>query len=681
MADPEDTEQLVLTPAKLRLQSRVVATYTTGTWLMHAVFIIMLLLRIEGRLAVPWWVVLGPEWIVHLVQLPLFAAAIATRERHVEQQLGPAPGPRASAGLVIQYASMRKARMRTALVDGACSLLESAALLATKALACAALESGDAAAGAVCWRLVFLPLWLLWPLTTAAVWLKTPSERVMGSISDLLCLTAVFVALKVDGVLVYSWRIVLLVPWMWFGAIFLATLAALGFMVAAYTCARLRELAMPLGTLGLLAAAGAQLPGFVAAVRLLDGDRHATPAQALLPMAAGWAGMWLASLAIAAGLAWKERLRASLTAAGRTWTADDATHRSVMSADLRETQRQVDAMSDDQLARVARKLMKHKEKPDALLRVGDMLWRRAAEGAAAASVQGVLGDGVTSVAGGFPQGKACGGTPQPPLLQLARVCGSGSSTQEEVCVASDGGCRAVGGSGGAGAMLTLTDPITDTADGSVVIEIRVRAAGPAGHPAPGTCTGAAAVAAAAAAAAAGRAPPLPAAGLAAMAAAGFGSAGFGWPVATDGGGAAAPSAAREEHGSAGQQQADQARRAVALSSGDDGDDSDDGLCTICCDRPASCVFMECGHGGYCWRCAHLLYARPPNECPVCRARIELVLEVSEPRVPLGASAFVVERRSAARRGTRGLLGCLPCHGGPQVLPARDAAHGQGAQQP
>jgi hypothetical protein len=180
----------------------------------------------------------------------------------------------------------------------------------------------------------------------------------LGSISDLMCLTAVFVALKLDGVVAYSWRVVLLVPWMWFGAIFLAALAALGFTVAAYSCARWRELAMPLGTLALLLSAAAQLPGFVLLSRRLDGDAGIGATAALAPMAAGWAAMWAASLVVCCGLRWKERLRAGLAAAGRTWTVDDATHRSVMRADVRETQRQVDAMTDAQLARVTRRLMK-----------------------------------------------------------------------------------------------------------------------------------------------------------------------------------------------------------------------------------------------------------------------------------------------------------------------------------
>lgn len=153
-------------------------------------------------------------------------------------------------------------------------------------------------------------------------------------------------------------QVVFLVPWMWFGAILLAALAALVFTIAAYSCARARELAMPLGTLALLVSAGGQLPGFVLLARRLDGDRSIRLSIILAPMALGWAAMWASALVICVGLRWKEHLRASLSATGRTWTADDATHRNVMRADVREAQRAVDAMSDAQLARVTRKLMK-----------------------------------------------------------------------------------------------------------------------------------------------------------------------------------------------------------------------------------------------------------------------------------------------------------------------------------
>ena len=276
---------------------------------------------------------------------------------------------------------------------------------------------------------------------------------------------------------------------------------------------------------------------------------------------------------------------------------------------------------------------------------------------------------------------------------LAHVC------PQELCIPSDGGCdcQATSSSARAGwqpGMVTLTDPAGDLEMGDVTVEIRVRAGGPPAPPAPGTCSGAAAVAATAAAIAAGAGPwPLsPGKALDLMAAAGFGGSGRAWPLALEEACAGAEPSRAEEDGSAealdtsdrsvvvvvvGQQQQQQQQALPPAIS----DDPDDGLCTICCDRQASCVFMECGHGGYCWRCAHLLYIRPPNECPVCRARIELVLEVSNPSVPLGASAPVLQPGADVRRPIPAVLGCLPCSGGPRVLPAGSGGGSRGGAPP
>jgi hypothetical protein len=70
----------------------------------------------------------------------------------------------------------------------------------------------------------------------------------------------------------------------------------------------------------------------------------------------------------------------------------------------------------------------HKEKPEALLRVGETLWRRAAEGAAVAGMESVLKDGVASVTGPC-KAPARVQTPQlqPPPLQLDRMRGSGTN--------------------------------------------------------------------------------------------------------------------------------------------------------------------------------------------------------------------------------------------------------------
>lgn len=72
-------------------------------------------------------------------------------------------------------------------------------------------------------------------------------------------------------------------------------------------------------------------------------------------------------------------------------------------------------------------ISQHKERPKALLRVGDTLWRRAADGgAAAAGVQSMLQDGITLLA---PSPAPSGAQYAPPPLQLARMRGD-SGTQE-----------------------------------------------------------------------------------------------------------------------------------------------------------------------------------------------------------------------------------------------------------
>ncbi|GLC38441.1 hypothetical protein PLESTB_001577700 [Pleodorina starrii] len=63
-------------------------------------------------------------------------------------------------------------------------------------------------------------------------------------------------------------------------------------------------------------------------------------------------------------------------------------------------------------------------------------------------------------------------------------------------------------------------------------------------------------------------------------------------------------------------------------------------CVICFDGEASCVFLECGHGGFCRRCAYLLFVRPPHECPSCRGSIAQVLQLETDGVEVGEVARV-----------------------------------------
>lgn len=50
---------------------------------------------------------------------------------------------------------------------------------------------------------------------------KPKRERTFGSMRDLLYICLLFVALKLDGLAAYTWSVVFLIPWMWFGALFL----------------------------------------------------------------------------------------------------------------------------------------------------------------------------------------------------------------------------------------------------------------------------------------------------------------------------------------------------------------------------------------------------------------------------------------------------------------------------
>lgn len=68
---------------------------------------------------------------------------------------------------------------------------------------------------------------------------------------------------------------------------------------------------------------------------------------------------------------------------------------------------------------------------------------------------------------------------------------------------------------------------------------------------------------------------------------------------------------------------------------------DDFTCMICYEEDVGhCVLLNCGHGGFCRRCAHLLFVRPPNECPTCRAGIDQVVMLELPVAPVGGEVKV-----------------------------------------
>lgn len=64
-----------------------------------------------------------------------------------------------------------------------------------------------------------------WAVTFALSLCKPRKERTFGSMRDLLYISLLFVALKLDGLAAYTWSVVFLIPWMWFGALFLGAVA------------------------------------------------------------------------------------------------------------------------------------------------------------------------------------------------------------------------------------------------------------------------------------------------------------------------------------------------------------------------------------------------------------------------------------------------------------------------
>ncbi len=61
-------------------------------------------------------------------------------------------------------------------------------------------------------------------VTTIVTCAKHAPERVFGQLRDLLYIFAVFLAFKLDDLAAYSWQVVFLVPWMWFGALLLTAI-------------------------------------------------------------------------------------------------------------------------------------------------------------------------------------------------------------------------------------------------------------------------------------------------------------------------------------------------------------------------------------------------------------------------------------------------------------------------
>lgn len=66
------------------------------------------------------------------------------------------------------------------------------------------------------------------------------------------------------------------------------------------------------------------------------------------------------------------------------------------------------------------------------------------------------------------------------------------------------------------------------------------------------------------------------------------------------------------------------------------------ICVICFEVDGDHVLLPCGHGGYCAACAHTLlkHPSPSRLCPICRAALTAVLQISL-EVPVGGCGNVL----------------------------------------
>lgn len=57
-------------------------------------------------------------------------------------------------------------------------------------------------------------------------------------------------------------------------------------------------------------------------------------------------------------------------------------------------------------------------------------------------------------------------------------------------------------------------------------------------------------------------------------------------------------------------------------------DDDKGMCGICYDVPADCVFLPCGHMFFCSGCQGDYEKKSKKECPVCRTPYDDVIKIA-----------------------------------------------------
>ncbi|KAG1673270.1 hypothetical protein FOA52_002550 [Chlamydomonas sp. UWO 241] len=193
--EPANNSPLVLTPSRLRIDSRSLVVHTTATWLTNAVWVLLILLKLTGDIGdASWWAVWVPALLNHLIDIPLQVMLIVYAPAMIGRQIGPPPPASASVGLHAQYLHLALSRTRSHVIDALTAAMDSIALLIVKCLFCNALEKG--VLNDTSMRLIFTPFWAAWVVCTILDCLKERSERVLGSTRDVLYLTLLFIALQ-----------------------------------------------------------------------------------------------------------------------------------------------------------------------------------------------------------------------------------------------------------------------------------------------------------------------------------------------------------------------------------------------------------------------------------------------------------------------------------------------------
>ncbi|GIL97211.1 hypothetical protein Vretimale_2952 [Volvox reticuliferus] len=441
-----EQEMDVLTPSRLRLDSRVVMAHATLQWLTNAVWAVLIWQKLDGRLHCSWWAVFSPTIINHVLHIPMQLLVLLLANYMVYKQIGPPPPPNATSGLVLQYAILHHVRVRSHKVDWAINALESTAMFVVKLQFCDALQRGKLKENETSTplRLMFTPIWCCWVLSFVLMCFKDRTERMFGSSRDLFFIFLLLVAFKVDGQSTSSWRVVFLVPWMWFAGLMLVAAMVLLLLLFARVWARPRELLLPIGFLLLLLSSAPQFVSYIALVRRLDGDTSTSVTSIMWPNALSWFLMWLSAWVISAALRQKEAIRDALLARGAVWTA----------------QRPVNELTEDEIAWRAKSRMEGKPKPGRLQRVGENLYRRIAsfdpalaEQAAQAAVHAMAvsgGNGVVSrtasttapmAGGGAVALEAAAGIELPSLVPSAITGTSASAALSDNASSITGGER------------------------------------------------------------------------------------------------------------------------------------------------------------------------------------------------------------------------------------------------